>query len=76
MEVAGLNRSMVEEIVNAQSEPGAVSAADINENLTIAQLEDTRYLTLTYKDTNPTQAQNVVNTAAEVFAREAPKPAG
>src|SRR5687768_4269597 len=76
MEVAGLNRSMVEEIVNAQSEPGAVSAADINENLTIAQLEDTQYLTLTYKDTNPTQAQDVVNSAAEVFAREAPKPAG
>jgi capsular polysaccharide biosynthesis protein len=76
MEVAGLNRSMVEDIVNAQSEPGAVSAADINENLTIAQLEDTRYLTLTYKATNPTQAQEVVNTAAEVFAREAPQASG
>jgi uncharacterized protein involved in exopolysaccharide biosynthesis len=38
MEAAGLNRSMVEEIVNAQGEPGAVSAADLNDNLTIAQL--------------------------------------
>jgi capsular polysaccharide biosynthesis protein len=76
MEVAGLNRSMVEEIVNTQGDPGAVSAAEINENLTIAQLEDTRYLTLTYKDTDPSQAQEVVNTAAEVFAREAPEASG
>ena len=76
MEVAGLNRSMVEKIVNAQSDPGAVSAAEINENLTIAQLEDTRYLTLTYKDTDPTQAQEIVNTAAEVFAKEAPEASG
>ena len=36
MEVAGLNRSMVEEIVNAQGEPSAVSEADLNNNLTIA----------------------------------------
>ena len=53
-----------------------MSAAEINENLTIAQLEDTRYLTLTYKDTDPTQAQEIVNTAAEVFAREAPEASG
>jgi capsular polysaccharide biosynthesis protein len=76
MEVAGLNRSMVEEIVNNQSEPSAVFAADVNENLTIAQLEDTRYLTLTYKGTDPGQTQEVVNTAAEVFAREAPQASG
>ena len=36
MEVAGLNRSMVEEIVNTQGEPSAVSEADLNNNLTIA----------------------------------------
>jgi len=76
MEAAGLDRPMVEEIANAQSEPGTASAADINQNLTIAQLEDTRYLTLTYKDTDPGQAQEVVNTAAEVFAREAPEASG
>ena len=78
MEVARLNRSMVEEIVNAQgdSSAGALSAADINDNLTIAQLEDTRYLTLTYKDIDKTQAQEVVNSAAEIFAREAPEASG
>ena len=78
IEAAGLNRSMVEEIVNAQgdSSAGALSAADINDNLTIAQLEDTRYLTLTYKDIDKTQAQEVVNNAAEIFAKEAPEASG
>jgi protein tyrosine kinase modulator len=76
MEAAGLNRSMVEEIVDAQGEPSAVSAADINDNLTIAQLEDTRFLTLTYKDTDPAQAQEVVNNAAEIFAKKAPEASG
>src|SRR5215203_4823887 len=73
MEAAGLNRSMVEEIVNAQGEPSAVSAADINNNLSIAQLEDTRFLTLTYSDTDKRRAQEVVNNAAEIFAKHAPE---
>jgi hypothetical protein len=47
MEVAALNRSMVEEIVNTQGEPSAVSEADLNNNLAIAQDEDTRFLSLT-----------------------------
>jgi capsular polysaccharide biosynthesis protein len=76
MEAAGLNRSMVEEIVNTQGEPSAVSEADLNDNLTIAQLEDTRFLTLTYSDADKRTAQEVVNNAAEIFAREAPKASG
>ena len=76
MEAAGLNRSMVEDIVNAQGEPSAVSEADLNDNLTIAQLEDTRFLTLTYSDTERNRAQEVVNNAAEIFAREAPEASG
>jgi capsular polysaccharide biosynthesis protein len=76
MEAAGLNRSMVEEIVKTQGEPSAVSAADINNNLSIAQLEDTRFLTLTYKDTDKRRAQEVVNNAAEIFAKEAPEASG
>src|SRR5215207_6071363 len=76
MEAAGLNRSMVEDIVNAQGEPSRVSAADINNNLSIAQLEDTRFLTLTYSDTDKRRAQEVVNNAAEIFAREAPQASG
>jgi capsular polysaccharide biosynthesis protein len=76
MESAGLNRSMVEDIVRTQGEPGVVSEEDINENLTIAQLEDTRFLTLTYKDPDRRIAQEVVNNAAEIFAREAPEASG
>src|SRR5829696_7825677 len=76
MEAAGLNRSMVKEIVDTQGEPSAVSEADINNNLTIAQLEDTRFLTLTYSDTDKRRVQEVVNNAAEIFAREAPEASG
>jgi capsular polysaccharide biosynthesis protein len=76
MESAGLNRSMVEDIVKTQGEPGVVSEEDINENLTIAQLEDTRFLSLTYKDPDRRIAQEVVNNAAEIFAREAPEASG
>ena len=76
MEAAGLNRSMVEEIVKTQGGPGAVSKADLNDNLTIAQLEDTRFLTLTYSDTDKIRAQEVVNNAAEIFAKEAPEASG
>ena len=76
MEAAGLNRSMVEDIVNAQGEPGAVSEADLNDNLTIAQLEDTRFLTLTYSDIYGNRAQQVVNNAAGIFAKEAPEASG
>src|SRR5215216_1583356 len=76
MEAAGLNRSMVEDIVKAQGEPSAVSAADLNDNLTIAQLEDTRFLTLTYSDTDKIRAQEVVNNAAEIFAKKAPEASG
>ena len=76
MEAAGLNRSMVEEIVNTQGEPSTVSEAELNDNLTIAQLEDTRFLTLTYSDPAKRKAQEVVNNAAEIFAREAPQASG
>jgi capsular polysaccharide biosynthesis protein len=76
MEVAGLNRSMVEEIVSAQGEPSAVSEADLNNNLAIAQDEDTRFLSLTYRDADKNRAQAVVNNAAEAFARKASEASG
>ena len=76
MEATGLNRSMVEDIVKAQGEPSAVSEADLNDNLTIAQLEETRFLTLTYSDIYRNRAQEVVNNAAEIFAKEAPEASG
>ena len=76
MAVVGLNRSMVEEIVNTVGKSSAVSAADLNNNLTVAQVEDTRFLSLSYTDTDSKRAQAVVNRAAETFAREAPKASG
>jgi capsular polysaccharide biosynthesis protein len=76
MAVEGLNRSMVEEVVNTVGKTSALSASDLNNNLTIAQVEDTRFLSLTYTDTDSDRAQAVVNNAAEIFAREAPKVSG
>jgi capsular polysaccharide biosynthesis protein len=76
MAVVGLNRSMVEEIVNTQGEPSAVSEADLNNNLAIAQDEGTRFLSLTYRDADKNRAQAVVNNAAETFARKAPEASG
>jgi len=76
MAVMGLNRPMVEEVVNTQGEPGAASAADLNNNLTVAQVEDTRFLSLIYSNADKNRAQAVVNRAAEIFAREAPQASG
>src|SRR5215210_9448020 len=39
-------------------------------------VEDTRFLTLTYSDTDRNRAQEVVNNAAEIFAKEAPEASG
>jgi capsular polysaccharide biosynthesis protein len=76
MAVLGLNRSMTEEVADARDVPGAVSEADLDHNLTAAQVEDTRFLSLTYTDRDPDRAQAVANTAAEVFAEKAPAASG
>jgi capsular polysaccharide biosynthesis protein len=75
MEAAGLNPSMAEEVVNTVG-LSTVSEADLNDSLTIAQLEDTRFLTLTYSDTKDRTAQDVANVTAEVFAEQAPQANG
>jgi capsular polysaccharide biosynthesis protein len=75
MEAAGLNPSMAEEVVNTVG-PSTLSKADINDNLTIAQVEDTRFLTLTYNDTRDRTAQEVANVTAQVFAEKAPQASG
>jgi capsular polysaccharide biosynthesis protein len=76
MAVVGLPRSMVEEVVNTQGKTSALSAADLNNNLTVAQVEDTRFLSLSYLDTDSDRAQEVVNSAAEIFTRKAPQASG
>lgn len=75
MEAAGLNPSMAEEVVNTVG-PGALSEAGLNDSLTIAQLEETRFLTLTYSDARDRTAQEVANVTARVFAEKAPQASG
>lgn len=50
-----------------------MSASEVRENLTVAQVEDTRFLSLSYTDADSDRALAVANAAARVFAREAPK---
>lgn len=69
MAVVGLTRPMVEGVVNARG--GVVSASDLNENLAVEQVEDTRFLSLSYRDTDPTKAQAVANDAARIFVQGA-----
>jgi capsular polysaccharide biosynthesis protein len=73
MAVMGLNRSMVEEVANTQGGPGALSASYLRNNLTVAQVEDTRFLLLTYQDADSDTAQAAANDAAKIFARKAPR---
>ncbi len=76
MEVAGLTPSMVEEVVRTPGGPSTISLSDLENNLTLEQDEDTRFLSLTYRDTDPSRAQEVANVTAEVFARESPEASG
>jgi uncharacterized protein involved in exopolysaccharide biosynthesis len=52
MEVAGLTPSMVEEVVRTPGGPSTISLSDLENNLTLEQDEDTRFLSLTYRDTD------------------------
>ena len=57
MEVAGLTPSMVEEVVRTSGGPSTISLSDLENDLTLEQEEDTRFLLLTYRDTDPSLAQ-------------------
>jgi capsular polysaccharide biosynthesis protein len=76
MEVAGLTPSMVEEVVRTQAEGRTLSASDLQNNLTVEQDQDTRFIVLTYRDNDPTKTQAIANLAAEVFARQIPEASG
>ena len=77
MAVVGLTPSIVEAVVNARAElPSPVSAADLHNNLKVEQLADTRFIQLSYRDTEPNETQAVTNLAAETFARQIPEVSG
>ena len=72
MAVVGLNRQMTEEVAGAAD----VSSSELGENLVIAQIESTRYLSFSYMASDARVAQAVANDAARIFAREAPEASG
>jgi capsular polysaccharide biosynthesis protein len=66
---------MTEEVASSAAQ-GDLSASVLKENLIIAQIEGTRYLSFSYTDPDPDTARAVANDAARVFAREAPEASG
>ena len=45
-----------------------MGAAELLDNLTVEQVENTTFIVLTYEDTDPVRAQQIVNTVGEVFS--------
>jgi capsular polysaccharide biosynthesis protein len=76
---AGLTPSMSEEVIKRIEQQGAtqgVTEGDLNNNLTVEQVEGTRQLVFFYRDADPEQAREVVkvvNLVADVYAREIPQ---
>ena len=70
---AGGLRAGVADKVSFGLEQQGVTRQDLNSNLTIEQLEDTRYLEFSYTDTNPAITQAVVNDVADAYVEQIPK---
>jgi capsular polysaccharide biosynthesis protein len=72
MATVGLNPSMAEEVASVAGVP----PSELGENLAVAQIEGTRFLSFTYTSASPDEARSVANGAVGVFAREGPDASG
>lgn len=66
MATVGLNPSMAEEVASVAGVP----PSELGENLTVSQIEGTRFLSFAYTSASSDEARSVANGAAGVFARE------
>jgi capsular polysaccharide biosynthesis protein len=46
-----------------------MTSAELLDNLTVEQIEDTSFIVLTYEDTSPVRAKQIVNTVGEVSSK-------
>jgi capsular polysaccharide biosynthesis protein len=69
---AGLSASVADKVSFGLEQQG-VTRQDLNSNLTIEQLEDTRYLEFSYTDTNPGITRAVVNDVVDAYVEQIPK---
>jgi capsular polysaccharide biosynthesis protein len=69
---AGLTPSVAEEVINGAQQQG-VTQQDLNNNLTIEQLEDTRILQISYRDPDQEKTRVVVNQAADAYSKQIPQ---
>jgi len=72
MAARGLPPFVAEEVVGRIGHQG-VTQQDLNKNLTVEQVPDTRLLRFSYRDTEPERAQEIVNHVADVYAKQIPQ---
>ena len=68
----GVTPSVAEEVIQRAGQQ-EISSQDLRGNLTIEQVEETRLLRFSYRDTEPERAQEVVNHVADVYATRIPE---
>jgi capsular polysaccharide biosynthesis protein len=68
----GVTPSVAEEVIQRAGQQG-ISSQDLRGNLTIEQVEETRLLRFSYRETEPERAQEVVNHVADVYATRIPE---
>jgi capsular polysaccharide biosynthesis protein len=62
------SRPVAEEVIKRQGLE--MNAQNLLENLTVEQLEDTQFLLLSYSDTDPERAQEIVNAVSDVSSKK------
>jgi capsular polysaccharide biosynthesis protein len=73
---AGLTPSVAEEVIRGIEQQGVtqgVTQQDLNNSLTIEQVEDTRQLQISYSDADQEKAREVVNQVADAYDAQIPE---
>jgi capsular polysaccharide biosynthesis protein len=68
----GLTPFAAEEVIQRAGQQ-SIASGDLRNNLTIEQVQDTRLLRFSYRDTDPERAQEIVNHVAHVYAEQIPE---
>ena len=64
------NPAIAEEVIRRLGLDGSMEPAELSENLTVEEIEDTQFVQLSYRDANPLRAQRIANAVAKVASEE------
>jgi capsular polysaccharide biosynthesis protein len=64
------NPAIAEEVIRRLGLDGSMEPADLLDNLTVEEIEDTQFVQLSYRDANPLRAQRIANAVAKVASEE------